>query len=182
MRVNIKYINSTIWCTFGGVYVPCIYRFTGPHEIVYSVNTRYINSTRGTSSGRVQELCESRGGRPGLSVLTSLLVSVDVKQYRTMFTHWSQLVPNVSTDIRGHEALLHHHHILWWSLCTLCCIPCTSMPDESYRRRLRVLLLYLCYVFRVLILCWFLFTPVFARTHFVTGNILLAFSFAFALI
>ena len=29
----------------------------------------------------VQELCESRGGRPGLSVLTSLLVSVDVKQH-----------------------------------------------------------------------------------------------------
>ena len=30
---------------------------------------------------KVQELCESRGGRPGLSVLTSLLVSVDVKIY-----------------------------------------------------------------------------------------------------
>ena len=29
----------------------------------------------------VQELYESRGGRPGLSVLTSLLVSVDVKNY-----------------------------------------------------------------------------------------------------
>ena len=29
----------------------------------------------------VQELWESRGGRPGLSVLTSLLVSVDVKIY-----------------------------------------------------------------------------------------------------
>ena len=28
-----------------------------------------------------QEPCESRGGRPGLSVLTSLLVSVDVKIY-----------------------------------------------------------------------------------------------------
>ena len=28
---------------------------------------------------RVQELCESRGGRPGLSVVTSLTVSVDVK-------------------------------------------------------------------------------------------------------
>ena len=27
----------------------------------------------------VQELCESRGGRPGLSVRTSLLVSVDLK-------------------------------------------------------------------------------------------------------
>ena len=31
--------------------------------------------------GIVQELCESRGGRPELSVLTSLLVSVDVKLY-----------------------------------------------------------------------------------------------------
>ena len=29
---------------------------------------------------RVQELCESRGGRPGLSVRTSLLVSVDVSK------------------------------------------------------------------------------------------------------
>ena len=29
----------------------------------------------------VQELCESRGGHPGLSVLTSLLVSMDVKRY-----------------------------------------------------------------------------------------------------
>ena len=29
----------------------------------------------------VHELCESRGGRPGVSVLTSLLVSVDVKIY-----------------------------------------------------------------------------------------------------
>ena len=50
----------------------------------------------------VQELCESRGGRPGLSVPTSLLVSVDVKLYWTMIRHWSQLVPNMSADIRGH--------------------------------------------------------------------------------
>ena len=50
----------------------------------------------------VQELCESRGGRPGLSVLTSLLVSVDVKNYWTVLRHWSQLVPNMSTDIWGH--------------------------------------------------------------------------------
>ena len=47
----------------------------------------------------VQELCKSRGGRPGLSVLTSLLVSVDVKIYCTVLRHWSQLVPNMSTDI-----------------------------------------------------------------------------------
>ena len=37
----------------------------------YTVTTRFI----------VQGGCESRGGRPGLSVLTSLLVSVDVKIY-----------------------------------------------------------------------------------------------------
>ena len=37
----------------------------------------------------VQELCESRGGRPGLSVLTSLMVSVDVKQ---ILNHASVLV------------------------------------------------------------------------------------------
>ena len=30
---------------------------------------------------RVQEPCESRGGRPGLPVLMSLMVSVDVKQH-----------------------------------------------------------------------------------------------------
>ena len=52
-------------------------------------------------SGRdiVQELCESRGGRPELSVLTSLL---DVMIYCTVLRHWSQLVPNMSTDIRGY--------------------------------------------------------------------------------
>ena len=40
----------------------------------------------------------SRGGHPGLSVLTSLLVSMDVKLYCTIYCtmlwHWSQLVPN----------------------------------------------------------------------------------------
>ena len=59
---------------------------------------------------RVQELCESRGGRPALSVLMSLTVSVDVKQHWTMLRHWSQFFPNMSTDIRWHEAL-HHHHL-----------------------------------------------------------------------
>jgi len=62
---------------------------------------------------RVQELCESRGGRPGLSVLMSLTVSVDVKQHWTVLRHWSQFVPNMSTDIRGHEALLHHYYCMF---------------------------------------------------------------------
>ena len=33
------------------------------------------------SVNRVQGLCESRGGRPGLPVLMNLMVSVDVKQH-----------------------------------------------------------------------------------------------------
>ena len=66
----------------GGNYVPCIYLLLSYiHPII------------------VQELCESRGGRPELSVLTSLLVSVDVKIYCTVLRHWSQLVPNMSHDI-----------------------------------------------------------------------------------
>ena len=40
------------------------------------------NSRHNTFVGlRVQQLCESRGGRPGLPVLMSLTVSVDVKQH-----------------------------------------------------------------------------------------------------
>ena len=35
---------------------------------------------RGSESVRAQELCESGGGRPGLPVLISITVSVDVKQ------------------------------------------------------------------------------------------------------
>ena len=40
----------------------------------------YLNYV-GELQAIVQELCESRGGRPELSVLTSVLVSVDVKLY-----------------------------------------------------------------------------------------------------
>ena len=58
-----------------------------------------INLSTGLAGDIVQELCESRGGRPVLSVLTSLLVSVDVKIYCTVLRHWSQLVPNMSHDI-----------------------------------------------------------------------------------
>ena len=41
----------------------------------------YLRQTDPDRPVIVQELCESRGGRPGLSVLTSFLVSVDVKIY-----------------------------------------------------------------------------------------------------
>ena len=46
--------------------------------------TTHIRTLRGFAFTIVQELCESRGGRPGLSVLTSLPVSVDVKLYSAL--------------------------------------------------------------------------------------------------
>ena len=92
------------------------------------INTRYINSTRRTSSGKdtfhlrppsvrsnyisicIDNIslhfrhtefrsCVKVGvdGRPGLPVLMSRMVSVDLKQHWTMHTHWSQFVPNMST-------------------------------------------------------------------------------------
>ena len=45
----------------------------------HSIMTVISRRTFFTNKDIVQELCESRGGRPGLSVLTSLLVSMDVK-------------------------------------------------------------------------------------------------------
>ena len=41
--------------------------------------SKALKRVRWAGSIIVQQLCESRGGHPGLSVLTSLLVSVDVK-------------------------------------------------------------------------------------------------------
>ena len=54
--------NAELW-DFGGRYLPI----------------RELGTV--TSRPRIQELCESRGGRPGLSVPMSLTVSVNVKQH-----------------------------------------------------------------------------------------------------
>ena len=42
-------------------------------------------------------MCESRGGRPGLPVLMSLMVSVDVKQHST--SHDSELRSCVKVEV-----------------------------------------------------------------------------------
>ena len=50
------------------------------------------------------ELCESRGGRPGLSSLISLSVSVDVKHHgRRRF--WGMLKPEIKSDQLGGRGL-----------------------------------------------------------------------------
>ena len=102
-----------------------------------------------TDRFRVWELCESQGGRPGLPVLMSLTVSVDVKQHWTMLRHCSQFVPNMSTDIRGHEALHHRHHhhtesFIWlsdWNSLpntntTAPCFNCFKSHPEAHWRTL----------------------------------------------
>ena len=48
-------------------------------DIKQKQNERTNERTNERARVIVQELCESPGGRPGLSVLTSLLVSVDGK-------------------------------------------------------------------------------------------------------
>ena len=45
------------------------------HDILLEFAALFVHSRR------VQELRESRGGRPGLSAITSLMVAVDVKLY-----------------------------------------------------------------------------------------------------
>ena len=70
----------------------------------------------GSCHRRVPELCENRGGRPGLPVLMSLMVMVSVyeKQHWTMLTHWSQFVPNNSNMSTQHPRTLS-------STSSLCC-------------------------------------------------------------
>ena len=53
-------------------------RRSATHSGTHAPTCIYIYDSSRSRAIIVQELCESRGGRPELSVLTSLLVSVDV--------------------------------------------------------------------------------------------------------
>ena len=75
-----------VLCPIGELYNPLIHECRNPTGGAATVaattaaTTVYIITIMMVMGVLVvQELCESRGGRPGLSVLTSLLVSVDVK-------------------------------------------------------------------------------------------------------
>ena len=57
-----------------------IHRLLGRGKSLHQIQPIYsLNFS--TEGAIVQELRESRGGRPGLSVLMSLMVSVDIKLY-----------------------------------------------------------------------------------------------------
>ena len=70
-------ISNLMFQLCSKLYYACDYkhpRLMKVHSLLDSLGLSYIRDI-------VQELCESRGGHPGLSVLTSLLVSVGVKNY-----------------------------------------------------------------------------------------------------
>ena len=90
-KINIL-CHNCITCTASSYLCHRLHLYTPAHTLLSFWYQTFI----------VQELCESRGGRPGLSVLTSLMISMDVKQCWTMLMHWSQFVPDMLTDIRGH--------------------------------------------------------------------------------
>ena len=65
-----------------------------PHSYTQTVHVHtqaltYILIINPKVDVRVQEPCESRGGRPGLTVLMSIMVSVDVKKHCTMLRYCS---------------------------------------------------------------------------------------------
>ena len=67
----------------------------------YSYKNKNLRARVNHSSGAVWESrWTSWAVRPNEP--SGLLVSVDVKNYWTVLRHWSQLVPNMSTDIWGH--------------------------------------------------------------------------------
>ena len=54
-----------------------------PFLIVFMISVDVKQHLNEPHTVRAQELCERRGGRPGLPSLIVLMVSVDVKHYRT---------------------------------------------------------------------------------------------------
>ena len=74
VSVDVKHHVYLLTCSLGRMVEANRSNLSWSEPSVLSVVAAKRNSI-------VQELCESRGGRPGLSVLTSLLVSVDVKLY-----------------------------------------------------------------------------------------------------
>ena len=88
-----------------------------------------------------QELCESRGGRPGLSVLTSLMFSVHVKLYWTMLRYWSQLVPNMSADMFSLLLPLLSHSFFYMYMLSLLLLLLSHSFFHVYMLSLLLLLL-----------------------------------------
>ena len=76
------HVTECIVCVSGHdplTFLSCLLSFLDWVGVLWPQLSKVLKLVRWANASIVQELCESRGGRPGLSVLTSLLVSVDVK-------------------------------------------------------------------------------------------------------
>ena len=79
--INVPYKKEKPGTSFSHILQDLCENHSGVKQ-AHVINVPYKKEKPGTSFSHIlQDLCESRGGRPGLSVLTSLLVSVDVKLY-----------------------------------------------------------------------------------------------------
>ena len=140
MAVIAAHLNAGIILVIGDSVAIGISSPSSPHlhtpssppliSRMISVDVKHhVYSLRASSELR-NCVSKSPGGRPGLSVLMSLTVSVDVKQHWTMLRHWSQFVPQMSTDIRGHEAL--HHRVQDWAVRKSRWLYWAPRPNELY--------------------------------------------------
>ena len=105
-RLNL----SRVVGLFGFIYKVCYYLFNGVVYLFVDGELRFEPSSlspaergkEGTEypgGARSAILASSPAGRSQVSVSS---MTVDVKLYWTMLRHWSQFVPNMSTDIYGH--------------------------------------------------------------------------------
>ena len=80
-RSLVELTLRCVWRTLHAVWMKPLLLLTLQCTPRVAIGGVYKNVEEAVIVNRVQELCESRGGRPGLSVLMSLTVSVDVKQH-----------------------------------------------------------------------------------------------------
>ena len=107
MSRNTDWLCNRVYCIRVPGHNPLIFSFLSFSFLIgwefYGPQlSKVLKPVRWAGSVIVQELCESRGGRAGLSVLTSLLVSVDVKIYCTVLRFIAPCIghnPNISHDI-----------------------------------------------------------------------------------
>ena len=83
---EIEVLSPVVSTGMGGTYFstsssPVTTSFCQMTKAARSIHAHVYKRISLLSLPRVQELCDSRGGRPGLPVLMSLMVSADVKQH-----------------------------------------------------------------------------------------------------
>ena len=101
MLISAVKVSLTLSASLSGTFLQALPDLVTPLK----GHSQFISAQLSSDAVIVQVLCESRGGRPGLSVLTSLLVSVDVKLIQPCFGigfSLSLICQLTSEDIKQH--------------------------------------------------------------------------------